>query len=235
MSKLNQRSIPVQWQGQDYSVWVVDNFDGYLDAFALEVGGNLTDERCPFGVLLWPSSRSLADIFAEVKPLPEAKLIVELGCGVGFLSCVLAKIYPEAKIYACDYEESLGSFVEQNARAWGVEDRVEFRAIDWRREPPSDLLSKADLVVGADLFYDDSHLEHLPPFASQLLKAGGTLVLADPRRFRFSKALEELQKHFHLLEQREEDCALDKEGIEEFMIGAGYREQKISILTLSRI
>ncbi len=235
MPTLNQRSIPVQWQGQNYPVWVVDNFDGYLDEFAVEVGGNLTDERCPFGVLLWPSSRSLADIFAAKKPLGEARVIVELGCGVGFLSCVLAKIYPEAKIYACDYEESLKSFVEQNAQAWGVSDRVEFQAIDWRKEPPPALLEAADLVVGADVFYDDSHLEHLPAFAQKLLKAEGSLVLADPKRFRFSKALEELQKHFVLNEQREEDCALDKEGIEEFMIGSGYREQKISILTLTRL
>lgn len=234
MPKLNQRSIPVQWQGQDYSVWVVDNFDGYLDEFSAEVGGNLSDERCPFGVLLWPSSRSLADIFAETQPISEAKVIVELGCGVGFLSCVLAKIYPEAKVYACDYEEGLGHFVEQNAEAWGVADRVEFQAIDWRKEPPSALLSVADLVVGADVFYDDSHLEHLPPFAHKLLKEQGTLVLADPQRFRFSKALEELQKHFDLRGQREVGCDLDQEGIEEFMIGSGYREQKISVLTLSR-
>lgn len=234
MPALNQRSIPVHWQGQDYSVRVVDNFDVYLDAFAVEVAGNLTDERCPFGVLLWPSSRSLADLFALSKPLADAQVIVELGCGVGFLSCVLAKLYPAARVFACDYEESLGAFVEQNARDWNVGDRVEFQAIDWRTEPPEALLGKADLVVGADVFYDDSHLEHLPAFAAKLLKADGMLVLADPKRFRFSKALEELMKHFRLLEQREEDCALDKEGIEEFMIGSGYREQKISVLTLAK-
>lgn len=235
MPPLNQRSISVSWQGRSYAVWVVANFDGYLDEFAAEVGGNLTDERCPFGVLLWPSSRTLADVFAIDKPLSQARVIVELGCGVGFLSCVLAKLYPEATIYACDYEDSLGAFVEQNAQAWEVATRVRFQAIDWRHEPPAELLHAADLVVGADVFYDDSHLDHLPAFAAKLLRAEGKLVLADPKRFRFSKALDELAKHFHLMSQVEETCALDQEGIEEFMIGAGYREQKISILNLRRL
>jgi len=234
MSHQQQRSIPVLWQGHTYPVWVVENFDGFLDDFAAEVGGNLTDERCPFGVLLWPSSRTLADVFALERPLDTLTTIVELGCGVGFLSCVLAKLYPEARVIACDYEESLGRFVEKNAEAWGVADRVEFKRIDWRQPAPKDLLTAADLVVGADVFYDDSHLEHLPDFAQQLLVGNGRLIVADPKRFRFSKALDELSKHFLLLTQAEVNCRLDQEGIEEFMIGAGYKEQKIFILTLQK-
>src|SRR5688500_8407695 len=105
------KAIELIWNGQAEKVYVVDNFDGFLDDFAVEVGGQLSDERCPFGVLLWPSSRTLADRFAREKPLRHPKVIIELGCGVGYLSCVLARLYPEAKIYACDYEESLGTFV----------------------------------------------------------------------------------------------------------------------------
>ncbi|RYZ51825.1 MAG: hypothetical protein EOP07_20670, partial [Proteobacteria bacterium] len=131
-------------------------------------------------------------------------------------------------------EENLAPYVLANAESWGVSDRVEFQKIDWRQEPPAKLLGKADLVVGADVFYDDSHLANLPPFAAKLLKTEGKLILADPKRFRFSKALEELSKGFVLDSQVEENCTLDKEGIEEFMIGAGYKEQKISILRLSK-
>ena len=232
MTNPQHKTIALQWNGSSEKVLVVDNFDGFLDDFAQEVGGNLSDERCPFGVLLWPSSRTLADRFARKRPMPAPKFIVELGCGVGFLSCVLARLYPEAIVHACDYEESLRSFVEKNAKAWGVSDRVIFHPIDWREIPPTALKSQADLVVGADVFYDDSHIKQLPSFAASLLKADGRLVLGDPKRFRFSQAIEELLKDFQLISHEEEVCALDQEGIEEFMIGTGYKEQKISVLTL---
>ncbi|MES2745195.1 MAG: methyltransferase domain-containing protein [Bdellovibrionota bacterium] len=232
MTVLQDKAIALHWNGQPEKVFVVDNFDGFLDQFAHEVGGNLSDERCPFGVLLWPSSRTLADLFAREKPVRSPQTIIELGCGVGFLSCVLARLYPDAKVYACDYEENLESFVMKNAQMWGVADRVEFRPIDWRESPPRDLIHTADLVVGADVFYDDSHIKHLPIFARQLLRDNGCLVLGDPKRFRFSQAIEELSSLFELLEHTEEKCALDQEGIEEFMIGTGYKEQKISVLSL---
>lgn len=232
MTNPQQKAIALNWNGTDERVFVIDNFDGFLDEFAHEVGGNLSDERCPFGVLLWPSSRSLADRFARDLPVPSPKLIIELGCGVGFLACVMARLYPDAKVYACDYEESLRPFVERNAEEWGVGDRVTFQAIDWREAPPEALRGQADLVVGADVFYDDSHIKHLPRFAHGLLAAKGQLILGDPKRFRFSQAIEELQAEFELLGHEEEECALDQEGIEEFMIGTGYKEQKISVLTL---
>ncbi|MBC7662037.1 MAG: methyltransferase domain-containing protein [Chitinophagaceae bacterium] len=229
----HHRSIPVVWRDITYPVRVVDNFDGFLDAFAKEVDGNLTDERCPFGVLLWPSSRTLADTLASETPLPDVKLIVEMGCGVGFLACVLAKLYPDAQVIACDYEENLSSYVLANAQTFGVEDRVSFQKIDWRAAVPESLKGASDLVVGADVFYDDSHLTHLPPFAAKLLMPEGKLLLADPKRFRFSKALDDLKALFTLDRHDEVSCALDKEGIEEFMVGTGYKEQKISILRLT--
>lgn len=234
MNPVRQKTIELIWKGEKEKVVVASDFDGFLDEFAIEVGGNLSDERCPFGVLLWPSSRTLAELFARALPMHSPKVIVELGCGVGFLSCVLARIYPSAKILACDYEATLEDFVVQNSQNWGVADRVEFRPIDWRAAPTEDLLNSADLVVGADVFYDDSHIKHLPTFASRLLKSGGKLVLGDPKRYRFSQAIDELSIHFELLSHTEERCALDQEGIEEFMIGTGYKEQKISVLSLRK-
>ncbi len=234
MLTIQKKAIRVLWNGQEETVYVAGDFDGFLDEFANEVGGNLSDERCPFGVLLWPSSRTLADIFVREKPIQDPKVIIELGCGVGFLSCVLARLYPDAKIIACDYEAGLKAFVDANAIAWGVNSQLEFRAIDWRQDPELDLLAKADLVIGADVFYDDSHIKHLPKFANSLLKKHGYLVLGDPKRFRFSQAIDELKSHFTLLEHTEERCSLEQEGIEEFMIGTGYKEQKISVLKLMR-
>jgi predicted nicotinamide N-methyase len=229
------KSILVPWGSDLKTVWVSGAFDQHLDEFAVEVGGHLTDERCPFGVLLWPCARALASTLREQPGLfpRKPRRIVELGCGVGFISCVLATLYPDAEILACDYERGLQSYVERNAAEWGLKDRVSFRWIDWRQAPPLDLRSSCDWVVGTDVFYDDSHLESLPPFASALLKDSGWLTLADPKRYRFGKVLKILERDFQLREHLEVPTSLVGEGIEDFMITAGKVEVLTSILHLS--
>ena len=224
--------IHIEFMNEKRPIHVVDSFDHFLDEFAVEVGGQLTDERCPFGVLLWPSARIVARWLVNEAPFDRnAPLqIVELGCGVGFLSCALAHLFPQASILACDYEASLGRYVEANAAIWGVQDRVRFQQMDWRQPVPSELRAQADWVLGADVFYDDSHLKHLPPCAGALMKPKGILTLADPKRFRFGTALDILKTQFTLKRWVEEDCDIEREGIEDFMVNSGVLKLKVSIL-----
>lgn len=233
---MESKLINVDWAGSSRGVWVADQFDGFLDEFASAVGGQLTDERCPFGVLLWPCARTMAQFMADDAALraAEPELIVELGCGVGFISCVLATLYPRAQILACDYEPGLEAMVARNAASWGVAARVSFEKIDWRAPVPDTLKSRADLVVGTDVFYDDSHIKHLPPFAAGLLRADGRMLLADPKRYRFGQALHILKDSFVLERHIELSCSMKQDGIEDFMINAGLEEQNISILDLRK-
>ncbi len=232
MDQLKQ--IDVRWGSHHDKVLVSGAFDAYLDAFAGEVGGHLTDERCPFGVLLWPCARALASLLSEEPQIfpNKPKRIIELGCGVGFISCVLARLYPDAEILACDYERELQGLVDGNAKLWGLGDRVRFIPVDWRKAAPAELLASADWVVGTDVFYDDSHLLHLPPFAASLLRPGAYLTLADPKRYRFGRVLELLQERFELVTHEERLTSLKADGIEEFMINFGLSEQLTSILHL---
>lgn len=226
------KRIHIEFMNEKRPIHVVDSFDNFLDEFAVEVGGQLTDERCPFGVLLWPSARIVARWLVKEAPFDrEAPLqIMELGCGVGFLSCALALLFPNATILACDYEANLGRFVQANAASWGVSDRVSFQRMDWRQPVPRALKAQADWVLGADVFYDDSHLKHLPSFARDLMKPEARLTLADPKRFRFGTALDILKSHFTLQRWVEEDCDVEREGIEDFMVNSGVLKMKVSIL-----
>lgn len=228
--------IHIEFMNELRPIHVVDSFDAFLDEFADEVGGQLTDERCPFGVLLWPSARIVARWLVKEAPWDRSAplQIIELGCGVGFLSCALALLFPEAQILACDYEANLERYVNANAAAWGVADRVQFQQIDWRQPVPQPWRHQADWVLGADVFYDDSHLKHLPPFARDLLKTDGILTLADPKRFRFGTALDILKTHFTLRRWVEEECHIEKEGIEDFMVNSGVLKQKVSILEFAQ-
>jgi predicted nicotinamide N-methyase len=228
--------IHIDFMDEKRPIHVVDSFDEFLDEFAIEVNGQLTDERCPFGVLLWPSARILARWLVKEAPFDREKpiRIIELGCGVGFLSCALALLFPQAEILACDYEARLEDYVKANAAIWGVADRVRFQQIDWRQRVPEELKGQADWVLGADVFYDDSHLKHLPPFARDLLKDEGILTLADPKRFRFGTALDILKTNFDLRRWVEEDCDIEREGIEDFMVNSGVLKLKVSLLEFAQ-
>lgn len=230
------KAIDLHWNGAARRVWVVNHFDSYLDAFAEEVGGQLTDEHCPFGVMLWPAARALAELLPREPSLYPAapRRIVELGCGVGFISCVLAELFPEAEVWACDYEAVLESYVAANARSFGVADRVRFQRLDWRQPLPEAWRQSADWVLGADVFYDDSHIQHLPPCAAGLLRPRGRLTLADPKRYRFGRALDLLAVHFDLEQHLTQNCSLEQDGIEDVMINLQSREQLVSILDLRK-
>jgi predicted nicotinamide N-methyase len=71
-----------------------------------------------------------------------------------------------------------------------------FLTLDWLEPAAEALKKKFDLVIACDVFYDDSHLMNVPRIAVELLKPDGTLLLADPERFRFRTALDLLRKHF---------------------------------------
>ncbi len=135
------------------------------------------DERLPYWAELWPSALVLAE---RLSALPLSGLrAVELGCGVGLPSIVAA--LGGADVLATDWYPEALSFTRANAAAAGV--RVATMAVDWR-EPPPGLLGRAgsDLVIGADLLYEERNGAALAALLPRLLAPGGRALIADPRR-----------------------------------------------------
>ena len=135
------------------------------------------DERLPYWAELWPSAHVLAAELAG-RDL-RGRSVVELGCGVGLPSVVAA--LGGADVLATDwYGEALG-FVTANAAAAGA--RVATLLVDWSTPPPA-LLARppADLVVGADVLYEERNGPALAALVPRILAPGGELLVADPRR-----------------------------------------------------
>ena len=135
------------------------------------------DERLPYWAELWPSAHVLAAELAG-RDL-RGRSVVELGCGVGLPSVVAA--LGGADVLATDwYGEALG-FVAANAAAAGA--RVATLLVDWSAPPPA-LLARppADLVVGADVLYEERNGPALAALVPRILAPGGELLVADPRR-----------------------------------------------------
>ncbi len=134
------------------------------------------DERLPYWAELWPSAHVLAAVL-EARDLTGAR-VVELGCGIGLPAIVAA--LRGADVLATDwYDDALG-FARANAGAAGA--RVATRLVDWNA-PPADLTAAAaDLVVGADLLYEERNGPALAGLLPLLLRPGGEALIADPRR-----------------------------------------------------
>jgi predicted nicotinamide N-methyase len=135
------------------------------------------DERLPYWAELWPSAVVLAERLGA-RPLAGTS-VVELGCGVGLPAIVAA--LGGADVLATDWYPEALAFTRANAAAAGV--RVRTLAVDWREPPPAVFAGgPADLVVGADLLYEERNGAALAALLPRLLPLGGEALIADPRR-----------------------------------------------------
>lgn len=192
--------------GQEFAVWMAPDIDALLNDFIQTTeshGAELGDQRCPFGAVLWPSARALWQwlneseerwqILARRKDDPTVNAI-ELGSGVGFFAALLGA-NTRWKVTASDYEPAYADYLHANCLLH-KSPQLPFLTLDWI-EPAAETLQKNfDLVIACDVFYDDSHLMNVPRIAAELLKPDGTMLLADPERFRFRTALDLLRNHF---------------------------------------
>jgi predicted nicotinamide N-methyase len=146
------------------------------------------DERLPYWAELWPSALVLAERLTA-RP-PAGARVVELGCGVGLPAVVAA--LGGADVVATDWYPEALAFTRANATAAGA--RVETMAVDWRR-PPDALFARGpdDLVVGADVLYEERNGPALAALLPRLLPPGGEALIADPRRPHAAALIEPLR------------------------------------------
>lgn len=192
----------VHVRGTDVALRVAGNVEKLIDDYVeAQACGLVPSDRSPFGAVLWPSGRAFLRYWdASGRTVPDA--VFELGCGVGLVSGYFAGLGSNA-VVASDYEPALEPFVRENARrvcaamgAVGGEGRVSFRVVDWTAGCPEDLRGSRRFLVATDVLYEDPHVEFLPRIASQLLHPEGDFYLADPERYRFATAMENVRARF---------------------------------------
>jgi predicted nicotinamide N-methyase len=101
--------------------------------------------------------------------------VLELGCGLGLPS--LAAALRGAHVLATDWAEEAIALLRTNAERNGVSMRV--AQVRWSEPAPLFRAAPWDLVLGADLLYEERNAEQL----AELLPAlGGEVLLAEPGR-----------------------------------------------------
>ena len=151
------------------------------------------DERLPYWAELWPSGVVLAERIAAMDLA--GRRVIELGCGLGLPS--LVALERGADVLATDWYPEALALAAANAReCTGREPST--MLVDWRDPPAALLVRPADLVIGADVLYEERNGIALAELLPHLVAPGGSVLIADPRRPDAASASRDKQ-HFPLV------------------------------------
>ena len=133
------------------------------------------DEFLPYWAELWPSGIALARRVASLR-LKESR-VLELGCGLGLPSLVAAA--RGADVVATDWAPAAISLLERNAERNALQ--LTALVADWRESsalPPGGF----DLILAADVLYEERNAVPLLAVLAERLVPGGRALIADPGR-----------------------------------------------------
>lgn len=165
------RAREVDAPGGSLTLFESDDVDRDLDA-AIASGG-----PTPYGRVLWPSAAACARVLVALAARTKARTVLELGCGTGLVSLVAARAGLD--VLATDVDD--GALVAARAAAARVSMTGTFRAapFDVRGVVP---LPAADIVVAADVLYEEVLAAALARRCVQALATGAHVIVGDPGR-----------------------------------------------------
>jgi predicted nicotinamide N-methyase len=133
------------------------------------------DEFLPYWAEVWPCGVALADHVATLDL--RGRTVLELGCGLGLPSLVAAG--SGADVLATDWAVAALESLAANARRNGLTLAVD--VVDWFRPPPPGA-RMFDLVLAADVLYEERNRRPVLAQLSGALAPGGQALVCDPGR-----------------------------------------------------
>jgi predicted nicotinamide N-methyase len=133
------------------------------------------DEYLPYWAELWPSGVAMAHHVAALDPA--GARVVELGCGLALPSLVAAAL--GANVTALDWSPDAIRQLRTNAERNRL--TVDAVVADWR-DPQPVAAQRFDVVLAADVLYEERNAAPLLDLLPRLLATRGTAYVADPGR-----------------------------------------------------
>ena len=131
---------------------------------------------------VWPSA--FAATFSLLRELvPGSASVIELGCGPGLPSlAALAAGAPQ--VTATDWSPLALALTEHAANSFqpGRAERLDALRLDIFSDAACHVMSESEVLVAADLLYDEATAEALGRRAVQHVQSGGRAIIADPGR-----------------------------------------------------
>lgn len=148
---------------------------------------DVQDERIPYWAELWPSAIGMGQYLAKHPELVKDKSVLEVGCGLGLAGMVAHGV--GGKVILSDYLPAALELAEYN---WNqnFEEEAQLLQLDWREAKPE---QAADVVLAADVAYEERAFEPLLKAFPILVKKGGKLIISEPNRAIARKFLKSLE------------------------------------------
>lgn len=157
--------------GKSYRLAHPDSAEALIDEEEFEL-----DERLPYWAEIWPSAIALARHVSTWSI--RGKRVIELGCGLGLPS--LAALNQGAVVTATDHYQAALEFTRYNARINTGRD-LAVAHLDWHSPAGRDL-GKFDLVLAADVLYEQRNVPALASLVPDLLVPNGKVLISNPSR-----------------------------------------------------
>lgn len=183
-TRLEAGKILVEMGGNAYTL------DRLCDLETLwnSLGDAVDENHIPYWTELWPASLALAEWLTGNAGALANRPLLDLGCGLGFLSLLAASL--GASVLGMDYEADALSYARRNAAQNGAVPL--FACMDWSR--PAVAAGAFGCIIGADIVYEARFIEPLAAFLAHALARDGTAWIADPCRSFFGIFVDELAK-----------------------------------------
>ncbi len=112
-----------------------------------------------------PETEVLVETILNRKPdcTNEQPVIVDVGSGSGCIAVSLAKLWPEAQLFAVDISAEALDVARQNAKENGVQETVHFLTYDIFSDWPDNLPGQVDILVSNPPYIAASELDTLQP------------------------------------------------------------------------
>lgn len=132
-------------------------------------------------IMRWPQFRFLRRmILGELKKHKPKGIIVDVGCGPGYLITVIGKSFPQLRIIGVDIAEEMIQVATHNLSSLGFGERVRFRQGNVQKLPFED--NTVDLAVTTFSLHHWRDPKQALQEIYRVLKPGGQLLIFDLRR-----------------------------------------------------
>ncbi|CAH0479731.1 unnamed protein product [Peronospora belbahrii] len=122
------------------------------------------------GLTLWRAGDFLSDYMYQNRSRFAHKSIIELGSGLGLIG-ILASYLTEENVVVTDGDEDTMELLAANIKLNDVKDKVQCRKLLWGIDLDQ-IEDKFDIVLGADIIYEQEHVVSLFETVKYLLKPG---------------------------------------------------------------
>ncbi|MBK5112933.1 MAG: class I SAM-dependent methyltransferase [Candidatus Heimdallarchaeota archaeon] len=150
--------------------------------------GNRLSFKSQSGIFGWRKVDKGSELLLNNALIPKSGLILDLGCGYGFIGIALAKVYPEVKFVLTDINELAVKLAKENCKINDVSKNTKVTQ-GHLYEPVKDLKFDS-IIANPPLMAGKKILTELVVTSKEQLQEKGSLQIVVPKK----KGLKSMQK-----------------------------------------